>query len=143
MSKVDKRSRRTFTEQFKRDAVNLVVVEGYSFAAAAKAVNVASGSLRQWHKKYAPEPDACGEDATVSELQAELSRLRKQLRQAELEREILQKRRRISRRSRSEVRLDQNTPRHLLSHNHVSSHERQQKRLLRLAAGFAKPTRNT
>lgn len=91
MSKVDKQSRRTFTEQFKRDAVNLVVVEGYSFAAAAKSVNVASGSLRQWHEKYAPEPDACGEDATVSELQAELSRLRKQLRQAELEREILKK----------------------------------------------------
>ena len=31
--------RRSFTEEFKRDAVSLVVVEGYSISAAAKAVN--------------------------------------------------------------------------------------------------------
>jgi transposase len=49
------------------------------------------GSLRQWHAKYAPEPEACGENATVAELQSEVQRLRKQLRQAELEREILKK----------------------------------------------------
>ena len=30
--------RRSFTEEFKRDAVSLVVVEGYSISAAAKAV---------------------------------------------------------------------------------------------------------
>jgi len=91
MSKSNKREKRSFTEQFKRDAVNLVVVEGYSFTAAARAVNVNPGSLRQWHAKYAPEPEACGENATVAELQSEVQRLRKQLRQAELEREILKK----------------------------------------------------
>jgi transposase len=91
MSNKRKREKRSFSEQFKRDAVNLVVVEGYSFSAAAKAVNVAPGSLRQWHEKYAPVPETCGENATVAELQAELQRLRKQLRQAELEREILKK----------------------------------------------------
>lgn len=42
MSGHGKRQRRSFSEQFQRDAVNLVVVEGYSFAAAARAVNVAS-----------------------------------------------------------------------------------------------------
>ena len=31
MSSQEKRQRRTFPEEFKRDAVNLVVVEGYSF----------------------------------------------------------------------------------------------------------------
>lgn len=91
MSSNGKRTYRTFTEQFKRDAVNLVVVEGYSFNAAAKAVGVASRSLREWHAKFAPPPDACGEDATVEQLQAENKRLRKQLQQAELEREILKK----------------------------------------------------
>lgn len=91
MSGHGKRQRRSFSEQFKRDAVNLVVVEGYSFAAAARAVNVASRSLRAWHEKYAPAPETCGDNATVEELQAENQRLRKQLRQAELEREILKK----------------------------------------------------
>lgn len=91
MSSNGKRKRRTFSEQFKRDAVNLVVVEGYSFAAAARAVNVTAGSLREWHRKYAPAPEACGEDATLEQLQAENKRLRKELRQAELEREILKK----------------------------------------------------
>lgn len=91
MSSNGKRRRRTFSEQFKRDAVNLVVIEGYSFAAAARAVNVSPKSLKDWHQKYAPPPETCGEDATVDQLQAENKRLRKELRQAELEREILKK----------------------------------------------------
>ncbi len=91
MSSNGKRQRRTFTEQFKRDAVNLVVVEGYSFAAAARAVDVTPGSLRDWHVKYAPPPETCGDNATLEQLQAENKRLRKELRQAELEREILKK----------------------------------------------------
>ncbi len=91
MSSNGKRQRRTVTEQFKRDAVNLVVVEGYSFAAAARAVDVTPGSLRDWHVKYAPPPETCGDNATLEQLQAENKRLRKELRQAELEREILKK----------------------------------------------------
>jgi transposase len=38
MSTNGKRKRPTFSDEFKRDAVNLVVVEGYTIAAAAKAV---------------------------------------------------------------------------------------------------------
>jgi transposase len=52
---------------------------------------VASRSLREWHEKYAPEPEPCGEDASVEELTAEVKRLRKQLQQAEREREIFKK----------------------------------------------------
>ena len=91
MSSNGGRKRRIFTEEFKRDAVNLVVVEGYSFAAAARAVDVSPKSLKEWHEKYAPPPETCGDDATVEQLQAENQRLRKQLRQAEVEREILKK----------------------------------------------------
>ncbi len=91
MSSQEKRQRRTFPEEFKRDAVNLIVVEGYSFRAAAEAVNVNETSLRNWHRKYAPEPEPCGPEASNDDLRAELKRVRKQLRQAELEREILKK----------------------------------------------------
>ena len=83
--------RRRFSEQFKREAVRLVAQEGYSFAAAARAVGVSNKSLREWHHRYGPEPEPCGEGATVEALRQENQRLRKQLRQAELEREILKK----------------------------------------------------
>ena len=83
--------RRRLPEPLKRDAVRLVTHERYSFKAAAQAVGVSDNSLWQWHKKYAPQPSPCGQNATVEQLQAENNRLRKQLRQAEMEREILKK----------------------------------------------------
>lgn len=84
-------NRRRFSEEFKRDAVRLVVEEEYAFKAAAKAVGVSEKSLRDWHKRLAPSPEPCGEDATVEQLREENKRLRRQLRRAELEREILKK----------------------------------------------------
>lgn len=48
-------------------------------------------TLRAWHAKFAPPPEPCGEDAAVAELKAEVARLRKELKRAELEREILKK----------------------------------------------------
>ena len=83
--------RRRFSDDFKRDAVKLVAEEKYTFAAAAKAVGVSVKSLRDWHAKYAPEPASCGDNATLDELREENRRLRRQLKRAELEREILKK----------------------------------------------------
>jgi transposase len=77
--------RRRFSEEFKRDAVRLVAEEGYTFKAAAKAVGVSEKSLRDWHKRLAPAPRPCGE------LREENKRLRRQLKRAELERDILKK----------------------------------------------------
>lgn len=85
------RRKRLFSEEFKRDAVRLVVEEGYTFKAAAAAVGVGDQSLRAWHAKFAPAALPCGENASVEELRDEVARLRKQLRRAELEREILKK----------------------------------------------------
>ena len=59
-----------FGDDFKRDAVRLVVDEKYTFAAAAKAVGVSVQSLRAWHKKFAPPLDPCGENATMDDLRA-------------------------------------------------------------------------
>ena len=91
MDEQRKRSRKSYSEEFKRDAVRLVVDEGYSFRAACEAVGVCEATLRAWHAKLASPPEPCGDYATVEELQAENTRLRKQLRRAELEREILKK----------------------------------------------------
>ncbi len=84
-------NRRRFSEEFKHDAVRLVVEEEYTFKAAAKAVGISEKSLRDWHKRLAPPHRPCGEDATIDELREENKRLRKQLKRAELEREILKK----------------------------------------------------
>ena len=70
MSEKSKRVRRTFTDEFKQDAVDLVVKQGYSFKAAAEAVNVAPRSLGEGNmitRKYAlwgvltqsQQPNAC------------------------------------------------------------------------------------
>ena len=89
MSEKSKRARRSFSAEFKQDAVDLVVKQGYSFKAAADAVGDAAKSLRDWHAKLAPEP--CDDDASVAVLQDEVKRLRKRLQRAEIEREILKK----------------------------------------------------
>ena len=86
-----RRRRRSYDEPFKRDAVRLVSEEKYSFKAAATAVNVSEQSLRAWHAKLAPARPPCGESATTQELRDEVTRLRKQLKRAELERDILKK----------------------------------------------------
>jgi len=83
--------RRRFSEEFQQDAVRLVVSEKYSFEAAAKAVGVCAQTLRHWHARLAPKPAECGEDATPDALREEIKRLRRELRRAELEREILKK----------------------------------------------------
>jgi transposase len=55
MSKKSKRPRRSFSDEFKQDAVDLVVKQNYSFKAAAEAVGVSSRSLREWHEKRVPK----------------------------------------------------------------------------------------
>jgi transposase len=85
------RRRRRFNEEFKREALRLVVEEGYTLKAAATAVGVSDQTLRAWHAKFVPPPEPCGENATLEQLRDENQRLRKALRRAELEREILKK----------------------------------------------------
>ena len=65
--------------------------EGYSIPAAANACGVSDQTVRNWYGRIAPAPEPAGDDATVEELRAEVARLRKQLKRAELERAILEK----------------------------------------------------
>ncbi|WP_430450699.1 transposase [Rhodopirellula europaea] len=86
-----KRTRRLFSKEFKQDPVNLVTHQGYSLKTTAEAVGVETRLLRDWHEKLAPIPEPCGDDASVKDLKAENKRLRKQLKDAEMEREISKK----------------------------------------------------
>ena len=75
MSEKSKRPRRSFSSEFKQDAVDLVVKQRYLFKAAADAVGVSAKSLRDWYAKLAPEPEPCGDDASTAALQDEIKRL--------------------------------------------------------------------
>ncbi len=52
---------------------------------------VGEQSLRKWHARLAPKPEPCGENASLDELRVGNQRLRRELRRAEMEREILKK----------------------------------------------------
>jgi transposase len=91
MSTNEKKPRRTFDREFIESAVKLVTSEGYSLAAAAKAVSVSYPKLRQWCQKHAAQNGPAADKVKLKELEEENRQLRRQLRQAELEREILKK----------------------------------------------------
>ncbi len=78
-----KRTRRSFSEEFKIEAVKLVTEQKYKVAEAARNLGVADGQLRRWMDKYSEI-----EDATENE---ELKRLRAEVKRLRMERDILKK----------------------------------------------------
>ncbi|TWT60938.1 transposase [Rubinisphaera italica] len=83
--------RRVYTDEFKQDVIRLITDEDYSIRGAAKAVGVCEQTVRNWYHKLAPKPEPIGEDASVEQLKAEVKRLTKELKRAEMERDILEK----------------------------------------------------
>jgi transposase len=91
MSTNESKRRRTFDREYIESAVKLVTSEGYSLAVAAKTVNVSYPTLRQWGQKHAAQNGPAADKLKLKELEEENRQLRRQLRQAELELEILKK----------------------------------------------------
>src|SRR5271165_861088 len=93
------RSRRTYTAEFKTAAVQLVTDKGYSFAEAARSLDITENLLRKWKQVL----DAEGNQAfpghgQLSPFEDEVRRLRADNRRLLMERDILKKRRPSSRR---------------------------------------------
>ena len=91
----NERRRRRFTQEFKDDAVRMVILEGVPIREAAKKLGVERSCLNRWKNDYLDREDVRGQRAGLSmtpkEMDAELRSLRKQLRESELQREILKK----------------------------------------------------
>jgi transposase len=51
------RTRRTFTTEFKLQAVQLVTEQGYSFAEAARQLGLRDNQIRTWKKQLEAEGD--------------------------------------------------------------------------------------
>ena len=85
------RVRRTFTPEFKRDAVRLVVTEGKTVSEVARNLGLARSLLQRWVEQHADQ-DRDGNPRRVRGVEnEEAKKLRKQLRDVTEERDILKK----------------------------------------------------
>ena len=82
--------RRTFSREFKLAAVKKVVEQGLSCSEVAADLNVRDNLIRNWRKAFEADGTLAeaGESPTA---EAELKRLRQQVRQLQMERDILKK----------------------------------------------------
>ena len=83
---------RTFTPEYKREAVAMVVQQGLSFSEVARRLAIRESQLRKWKAAL----EAHGEQAFPGKGQqtaqeAELTRLRRENEQLRMERDILKK----------------------------------------------------
>ena len=83
-----KRTRRKYTEEFKAEAVRLIVEEGYSISQAARNLDINANMLGRWKRELTEDAEIRQQ---VSDEKEELKRLREEVRQLKMEREILKK----------------------------------------------------
>jgi len=81
-------SKQRYTDEFKVEAVKQVVDQGYSVASVASRLGMTTHSLYAWIKKYGP--DSAEHQAKADE-EAEIKRLKKELKRVTDERDILKK----------------------------------------------------
>jgi transposase len=79
------RPKRKYTAEFKADVLRLVA-NGESIMAVARKMGISDSLIHAWRRS-----NDKGEKKTDQNLQQEVETLRKQLRQSEMEREILKK----------------------------------------------------
>ena len=83
-----KKTRRSYTEEYKRDAVALSEERGYNVAKAAKSLGINENLIRRWKQEFQKQENG---ETLSSDDREELNRLRKEVRELRLEKEILKK----------------------------------------------------
>ena len=82
---VQKRGKyKRYSREFKEEAVNLVAVQGYSVAEAARNLGINANMLGRWKQEFEGKAPSVDEKAELARLRAENKRLL-------MEREILKK----------------------------------------------------
>ena len=86
------RKRRTYTPEFKAEAVKLVTAQGYSVAEAARSLGIHETLLRSWKQAVEKQGDqAFPGHGKLPPFEEELRRLRAENRRLRAERDILKK----------------------------------------------------
>lgn len=84
--------KREFSKEFKRDAVSLVVDQGYSRIEAARSLDLHSALLSRWVREYTEDGvDAFRGKGKLRPEQEELRQLREENKRLKMEKEILKK----------------------------------------------------
>jgi transposase len=85
------RSRRTFSEEFKREAIRLVVDGKRSITGVAKELGLYQSTLGRWVKQAGIDAGRGPAGALTTDEREELGRLRREIRTLREEREFLKK----------------------------------------------------
>jgi transposase len=92
---MEKKQHRTYTEEFKAEALGLWQSSGKSAKRLEKDLGISAGMLSKWRQKYQlNHPETGPASLELSDLEAakrEIHRLQRQLAEVEEEREILKK----------------------------------------------------
>ena len=80
--------RRKYTDEYRAEAVRLVVEEGYSVAEAARNLGINANMLGRWKQELTADQT---QRRQAADEKAELRRLREEVRRLKMEREILKK----------------------------------------------------
>ena len=86
-----RRKQRKFSPQFRADAVALVSTGGKTIAEVVKPFDLSETALREWVKRAEVDAGKGQPHALTTAERAELIDLRKRLKRAEMERDILKK----------------------------------------------------
>jgi transposase len=83
-----RRVRRRFSEEFKEGAVRLVLDEGKTIGAVARELDLTASALSLW-VQHARADRTKGKSGLMKEEREELTRLRKEIRELRIERDLL------------------------------------------------------
>ena len=86
------RTRRSFSREFKVEAVRMIAEQGQSATEVARDLGIHPNMLRKWKQQLAAKPEqAFPGNGKLSAEQEELRRLQQENRQLRMERDILKK----------------------------------------------------
>ena len=102
--KYQRRKRRSFSDEYKAEVVELVRTSDRSIGEIAEDLDLTETAVRAWVQKADAE-HATETEGAVVDVHAQLRAARKEIKQLKMEREVLEKRRPSSRRKTREVRV--------------------------------------
>lgn len=87
-----KKERRTFTQEFKREAVALVEEHGYSYAAAGRSLGIRGNLIGRWKRQLEDDAsEAFPGNGKRTDAQQRIHDLETEIRRLRMEKEILKK----------------------------------------------------
>lgn len=87
----ERRARRKFTDEFKAGVVRLVLDEGKTAGAVARELDLTDSAVREWVARAQAERTKGKSGGLTTVEREELARLRKEVRELKLERDVLRK----------------------------------------------------